>query len=107
MNQQVGKVISQSVAKSEKISKVDTIIIKLSAGKPILVPDYAKFTFEEASGASKELPVLAKQVYSDTVPYGDSISYALGENTFMIDKCDYNDNMHNYLEIHKERTQIG
>ncbi|MCJ1977853.1 PASTA domain-containing protein [Lactococcus paracarnosus] len=78
---EVGKVISQSVGKLEKISKADTIIIKLSAGKPILVPDYAKFTFEEASGAPKELPVLAKQVYSDRVPYGDFIGQSVAAGT--------------------------
>ena len=46
-------------------------------------------------------------VAEDTIPYGNSMSYALGENTFMINKCDYNENMHNYLEIHKERTQTS
>ena len=46
-------------------------------------------------------------VAEDPVPYGSTVSYTLGENTFMIDKCDYNENMHNYLEIHKERTQVS
>lgn len=46
-------------------------------------------------------------VAEDSVPYGSTESYALGENIFMIDKCDYNENMHNYLEIHKERTQVS
>lgn len=46
-------------------------------------------------------------VAEDTVPYGNTVNYVLGENTFLIDKCDYNENMHNYLEIHKERTQVS
>ena len=46
-------------------------------------------------------------VAEESVPYGRSVvSYPLGDNTFMIEKSDYNENMHKYLEIHKERTQI-
>lgn len=43
-------------------------------------------------------------VAEDEVPYGNT-SYSLGENTFIIKDYDYNENMHNYLEIHRERTQ--
>ena len=35
----------------------------------------------------------------------DPASYPSGQNTFSISKCDYNEKMHEYLEIHKERTQ--
>lgn len=42
----------------------------------------------------------------DSVPY-ENTKHSLGENTFIIDQCDYNENMHSYLEIHKERTQTS
>lgn len=35
------KVIAQSVAKGEKVSKADMIIIKRSLGKPLIVPDFS------------------------------------------------------------------
>lgn len=75
------KVISQSVAKGQKVSKVDTITIKLSLGKPMTVPDFSRFTFDESSGAAKNLPVISKQVYSDTVPYGGFISQSIPAGT--------------------------
>lgn len=43
-------------------------------------------------------------VAEEEVPYGNT-SYSLGENTFIIKDYDYNENMHNYLEIHRQRTQ--
>ena len=49
----------------------------------------------------------AFMVAEETVSYGSNDGYALGENTFIISKCDYNENMHNYLQIHKERTQTN
>lgn len=75
------KVISQSVAKGQKVSKADTITIKLSLGKPMTVPDFSRFTFDESSGAAKNLPVISKQVYSDTVPYGGFISQSIPAGT--------------------------
>jgi serine/threonine-protein kinase len=42
------KVISQSVAKGQKVSKADIMIIKLSLGKPMTVPDFSRFTFDES-----------------------------------------------------------
>ena len=45
-------------------------------------------------------------VAEDSEIYG-TIEHSLGENTFIIAQCDYNENMHNYLEIHKKRTQAS
>ena len=75
------KVISQSVAKGQKVSKADTITIKLSLGKPMIVPDFSQFTFDESSGAAKNLPVISKQVYSDNIPYGGFISQSVAAGT--------------------------
>ena len=46
-------------------------------------------------------------IADEEIPYGTQTVHALGENTFIIDEYDYNENMHNYLEIHKERTQTS
>ena len=75
------KVISQSVAKGQKVSKADIMIIKLSLGKPMTVPDFSRFTFDDSSGAAKNLPVISKQVYNDTVPYGGFISQSIPAGT--------------------------
>ncbi|GAX47775.1 PASTA domain-containing protein [Pseudolactococcus reticulitermitis] len=75
------KVMSQSVAKGEKVSKADTITITLSLGKPMTVPDFSQFTFDQSSGAAKNLPVISKQVYSDTIPYGGFISQSVAAGT--------------------------
>jgi serine/threonine-protein kinase len=75
------KVISQSVKAGEKVSKADTITVKLSLGKPMAVPDFSQFTFEESGSASKDLPVTPRQVYSDTVPYGGFISQSVAAGT--------------------------
>lgn len=75
------KVISQSVAKGQKVSKADTITIKLSLGKPMTVPDFSQFTYDQSSGAAKNLPVISKQVYSDTIPYGGFISQSVAAGT--------------------------
>lgn len=42
----------------------------------------------------------------DSVTY-ENYDFYLEKDIFIIDKCTYNENMHNYLEIHKERTQIN
>lgn len=78
---EVDKIISQSIAKGQKVSKADSIIVKLSLGKPMIVPDFSKFTFDESSSVGKELPVSVKQVYSDTVPYGGFISQSISAGT--------------------------
>lgn len=78
---EVDKVITQSVAKGEKVSKADTIIVKRSLGKPLIVPDFSEFSFEEASAAGKELPVAVKQVYSDSVAYGGFITQSISAGT--------------------------
>lgn len=78
---EIDKVIFQSVAKGQKVSKADSIIVKLSLGKPMIVPDFSKFSFDESGSVGKELPVNVKQVYSDTVPYGGFISQSIGAET--------------------------
>ncbi|GFH43409.1 hypothetical protein Hs30E_19600 [Lactococcus hodotermopsidis] len=75
------KVISQSIKAGEKVSKADTITVKISLGKPLIVPDFSQFTSDEAGTAAKELPVMIKQVYSDTVPYGGFIGQNVAAGT--------------------------
>ena len=68
---------------------------------------YVKYlTFDIKENIEKINSTGIFMVAEDSVPYGNT-NHSLGENTFIIDKCDYNENMHNYLEIHKERTQAS
>lgn len=68
---------------------------------------YVKFLTFDIKNKIQDINNGVHMVAEESVPYGRSVvSYPLGDNTFMIEKCDYNENMHKYLEIHKERTQI-
>ena len=68
---------------------------------------YVKYlTFDIKENIEKINSTAVFMVAEDSVPYGN-VEHSLGENTFIIDQCDYNEKMHNYLEIHKERTQTS
>ena len=68
---------------------------------------YVKFLTFDIKNKIQDINNGVHMVAEESVPYGRSVvSYPLGDNIFMIEKCDYNENMHKYLEIHKERTQI-
>lgn len=75
------KVISQSTAKGQKVSKADSIVVKLSLGKAMIVPDFSQLSFEESNSTDSGLPVSVKQVYSDTVAYGGFISQSVNAGT--------------------------
>lgn len=68
---------------------------------------YVKYlTFDIKENIEKINSTGVFMVAEDSVPYGN-VEHSLGENTFIIDQGDYNEKMHNYLEIHKERTQTS
>ncbi len=68
---------------------------------------YVKYlTFDIKENIEKINSTGVFMVAEDSVPYGN-LEHSLGENNFIIDQCDYNKKMHNYLEIHKERTQTS
>lgn len=73
----VDTVISQETSKGTKIAKQDEIVVHVSKGKAIVVPDYAMYTMEEASGIESKVPVIIKNLYSSDVPYGQFISQSV------------------------------
>lgn len=68
-----GNVVLQSVPASEKISTADKIVITLSQGKGIKVPDFGNITKVSAPTVEPELQVTVKEVYAN-VGYGKFIS---------------------------------
>ena len=72
-----GIVISQEIAKGQKIAKDQEFIVHVSKGKAIEVPDYSQYTMEEATGLEANIPVVVKSLYSESVPYGQFISQSV------------------------------
>lgn len=66
---------------------------------------YVKYlTFDIKSKINRLNSLTEFMVAEEDATYGQN-GYSIGENTFIIKDCYYNDNMHNYLKIHRERTQ--
>lgn len=72
-----GTVISQEIAKGQKIAKDEVFTVHVSKGKAIEVPDFSQYTMEEASGLESGVPVVVKNLYSESVPYGQFISQSI------------------------------
>ncbi|MFC7056010.1 PASTA domain-containing protein [Enterococcus alcedinis] len=72
-----GTVISQEIAKGKKIAKDEVLVLHVSKGKAIEVPDYSQYTRDEASAIEAKIPVVIKSLYSDSVPYGQFISQSV------------------------------
>lgn len=84
----VDSVISQSIAKDEKVAKREAMTVVLSVGKAIIVPNFAEFTPEEAGAAAEGLAVQSKSVFSSTVPYGGLLSQSVEAGTKLTAKDD-------------------
>lgn len=76
-----GLVVSQSVAADTKIAKHDKMSVSISVGKAVIVPNYANYTAENAMNAAPDLQVMVKEVFSDSVPYGQLISQSINPGT--------------------------
>lgn len=72
-----GTVISQEIAKGKKIAKDEELVLHVSKGKAIEVPDYSQYTMGEASSIETKIPAVIKSLYSDSVPYGQFISQSI------------------------------
>lgn len=79
-------VVSQEIAVGTKIAKQDEFKIQVSKGKPLVVPNYGKYTLEEARELSGKLPAVLKSAYSETVPFGHFISQNIAEGTELDEK---------------------
>lgn len=81
-------IISQSVAKDQKVAKKDSLTVVVSLGKGYTVPNFAEYTQEEAGTAVEGLTVQAKSVFTTNVPYGQLISQSVEAGTQLTSKDD-------------------
>ena len=81
-------IISQSVAKDQKVAKKDSLTVTVSLGKGYTVPNFADYTQEEAGTAVDGLTVQAKSVFTNNVPYGQLISQSVEAGTQLTSKDD-------------------
>jgi len=89
-NIEFGMVVSQSVAKDEKIAKRESMVIQLSLGKPIKVPHFGEYGIDTASGAAEGLNIQVKEQFSGSVAYGRLISQSIPAGTELTDKDEKN-----------------
>lgn len=82
---EMGKILSQSIPAKEKIAKKTAMEIEVSAGKPIIVPDFNELNAEEAL-ASKSLEVTVKHQYHPDIPYGQLIEQSIAAGTELTEK---------------------
>lgn len=81
-------IISQSIAKDQKVAKKDSLTVTVSLGKGFMVPNFADYTQEEAGTAVEGLTVQAKSVFTNNVPYGQLISQSVEAGTQLTNKDD-------------------
>ena len=79
-------VISQQTPVGTKIAKQDEFKVQLSKGKPLVVPNYGKYTLEEARELSDKVPAVLKSAYSETIPFGHFISQTIEAGTELDEK---------------------
>lgn len=79
-------VVSQQTPVGTKIAKQDEFKVQLSKGKPLVVPNYGKYTLEEARELSGKLPAVLKSAYSETIPFGHFISQTIQAGTELDEK---------------------
>jgi serine/threonine-protein kinase len=78
-----GTVMSQSVAPRVLVARESTLLITLSLGPAVIVPDFAPMTIEEAT-AFPGLSVITRRRFSDSVPFGRLISQSEPPGTELI-----------------------
>ncbi|OJG91835.1 hypothetical protein RV15_GL000275 [Enterococcus silesiacus] len=81
-------IISQSIAKDQKVAKKDSLTVTVSLGKGFIVPNFADYTQEEAGTAVEGLNLQAKSVFTNSVPYGQLISQSVEAGTQLTSKDD-------------------
>ncbi|WP_206911921.1 eukaryotic-like serine/threonine-protein kinase [Enterococcus sp. DIV0840] len=81
-------IISQSIAKDQKVAKKDSLTVTVSLGKGYNVPNFADYSQEEAGTAVDGLTIQAKSVFTNNVPYGQLISQSVEAGTQLTSKDD-------------------
>lgn len=82
---EAGFVVSQSVAKNTKIAKNEKITVVVSQGKAVIIPDFSKYTAENASTV-QGVELHIRNQYSQRVKYGFLISQSVPAGTKHIGK---------------------
>lgn len=80
------KVISQSIEEGNIIENEQEVVVTISAGPGIEVPDFSKQSKEEAPEASTELRVAVKMKYSEKVKFGGFISQSTAAGAKVLPK---------------------
>lgn len=79
-------VVSQQTAAGTKIAKQEEMKVQISKGKPLVVPNYANYTLEEARELSGKISAVLKSTYSETIPFGHFISQNIAAGTELDEK---------------------
>lgn len=74
-------IISQNIAKDEKVAKRDAMTVVVSLGKGTTVPNFADYTPEDAAMAVEGLNLQVKTVFTENVPYGRLVSQSIEAGT--------------------------
>lgn len=74
-------IISQSIAKDEKVAKRDVMTVVVSLGKGTVVPNFSDYTPEDAAVAVEGLNLQVKTVFTENVPYGRLVSQSVEAGT--------------------------
>lgn len=82
-------VLGQSQAPQRDVKEGDTVTIRISAGSPVIVPNFAEISMTEANewGAEEDLTVRVRQRFNTTVPFGRFVAQSVepGEELFGAD----------------------
>ena len=81
-------IIRQNIKPEEKIAKRGKMTVTVSLGKAIIVPDFSKYTPEEASEAAEGLQIRVKNVLTENTPYGRLVSQSIAAGTELTSKDD-------------------
>lgn len=85
---EAGIVISQGVAKDEKLAKKEQMTVTVSLGKGILVPDFSEYSMEDAATAVEGLNIQVKTIFTENIGYGQLVSQSVAAGTELTSKDD-------------------
>lgn len=83
---EAGMILAQGIKKDEKIAKRDKMTVTVSLGKAVIVPNFAEMNSADAATAVEGLTVHVKNVFSDSVAYGQLISQSVEAGKKLTDK---------------------
>ena len=84
-----GVAISQSTAAYSVVDRYSVIIVVLSVGKGVEVPNFTNYTLDTAATASDKIKITALGRYSDTVAYGKLISQSASAKSKLLPDENY------------------